>query len=146
VQPALDVKAVEIVDPAQNVSRGPSVADYSGASEDRGNTLAGSNLQLGNRFVAVKLTFTNRSSSLIQGDRVGLSLVDKNGQFYQPTVNVIPGCTSYQAMGYRLQPTETATECVIYQVPDAATVDSFQFGETLDSSGLVVTLAKWSAL
>ena len=76
---------------------------------------------------------------------VSLYLVDTAGTFYEPTIDVVPGCASYRADGFSFQSLgDAVTECAVWQVPDSVVIDKVQFGETLDSSGEVHTLGEWS--
>lgn len=78
----------------------------------------------GMRFVAAKFTVTDRSASQDLTDSAddNASLVGSNNQVYSPYLATASGCTNFDNGQYRLGPKESATGCVMFQVPAAVGV------------------------
>ena len=87
----------------------------------------------GTRFVAVKLTVTDRSASRDLSDSAddNVTVVGSNNETYTSYLAGASGCTNFDNGQYRLGPGESATGCVMFPVPEAVRVSEVKW--TTDS-------------
>jgi Domain of unknown function (DUF4352) len=82
----------------------------------------------GKRFVGVKLVVKDTGSASETDDvNTDVSVIGSDNQSYTPTFDSITGCTNFNSGTYALTNGETATGCVVFQVPTGVTVDKVQY-------------------
>ena len=83
----------------------------------------------GYRFVAVELTLSNQSSSvIIDGDANYSTVVTgSDGQNYSADYGTVTECANFESGDFRLPPSNSASGCVVFALPTSVTVRSIQF-------------------
>jgi hypothetical protein len=122
---AFSVTASQVVDPATAAS-GSGLPDA------------------GYRFVAVDLTINNPSTQDVADDaNFTTSVTGSDGQTYAADFGAVSGCTNFvDGTGYfDAPPSDSATGCVIFELPTNVTVQSISFSV---AQGYLDT-AQWSA-
>ena len=118
----LDVKLVKIVDPAQG-------ADAFTTPES------------GKRFVGAQFTITNTGTKQLDEDANNdATLVDNQGQGYNADFSDLSGCQAFPTSN-KLNPGESSTGCVSFQVPTGASLAKVKF---VPSSGFADDSATWT--
>jgi hypothetical protein len=97
----------------------------------------------GYRFVAVELTLSNPSTNdAIEGDaNYSMTVMGSDGQTYSADYGTVSGCTNFESGDFQLPLSNTATGCVVFELPTSVAVQSIQF--TLAPGYLDV--AEWSS-
>lgn len=95
----------------------------------------------GKRFVAVKLQIQNNGQASYQDDaNNNVTLIGSDNQSYTADFDPISGCTNFSNGEYTLAAGESATGCVVFQVPNGVKAAKVQF-QTI--SGLSSSTGKW---
>jgi hypothetical protein len=77
----------------------------------------------GFRFVAADFRITDTGSNQISDDaNLNATVIGQNGQTYTADFDSMSGCTNFSEGEYQLNPGESATGCVAFQVPNNVTV------------------------
>lgn len=98
----------------------------------------------GYRFVAVELNLSNTGPSNGEVDsnaNLGLTVVGSDGQTYSADFGTVSQCTNFTFGEFQLPTGDTATGCVVFQLPTAVTVASVRF--SLDAGYLDTVV--WTA-
>lgn len=97
----------------------------------------------GKNFVAVELTITNEGTSSYSDDaNSDVSVIGSDNQTYTFDVNDVTECTNFDEGDYTLSSGESASGCVVFQLPSNVTVSRVQFtDESAENSGT----AEWIA-
>jgi hypothetical protein len=83
----------------------------------------------GYRFVAVDLTVTNPSTNGdIEGDaNYSTTVTGSDGQTYSADYGTVSGCTNFESGEFEIPIGDSATGCVVFELPTSVTVQSIQF-------------------
>lgn len=108
------VQLVKVIDPAQGVD--------SYTTPDNGK-----------RFVGAEFTLTGKSGTFSGDANNDTTLITSDGQTQQPDFNDLAGCTNFNSGSFNLQPGQSSTGCVAFQVPTGLTVKSVQWNEMFSS-------------
>ncbi|MFI5035329.1 MAG: DUF4352 domain-containing protein [Acidimicrobiales bacterium] len=82
----------------------------------------------GKRFIGVKIRILNVGSNQITDDaNLNATLVGSNGQTYSADFDSIAGCTNFNSGQYQLNPGQSATGCVVFQVPKAVSITDVEW-------------------
>jgi hypothetical protein len=105
----VSVTATQLVDPATAAS-GSGLADS------------------GYRFVAVELTINNPGTATVNGNaNYSLTITGSDGQAYSADYGTVSDCTNFTYGDFVLPATDSATGCVVFELPTSVTVQSVQF-------------------
>lgn len=120
----LSVSAAQIVDPATAAS-GSGLPDA------------------GYRFVAVELNLANQSTTnTIEGNaNYSTTAIGSDGQTYTADYGTVSECTNFTYGDFELPPSNSATGCVVFELPTDVTIETIHFSL---ASGYLDTAA-WSA-
>ena len=89
----------------------------------------------GKRFVAVSIKIVNNGTSSYQDDaNNNVTLIGSDNQSYTFDINSVSGCTNFSNGQYTLAADESATGCVVFQVPNGVNTAKIQF-QTNEGSG-----------
>jgi Protein of unknown function (DUF2510)/Domain of unknown function (DUF4352) len=87
----------------------------------------------GNRFVGVELRIADGGSGVVQSDaNEDVTVVGSDGQTYTSAFDDIAGCTNFNEGAYALGPGESATGCVVFEVPTGVRVT-----QVIDQPGIM---------
>lgn len=90
----------------------------------------------GKRFVAVKLQIVNNGSSAYKDDaNSNVTVIGSDNQSYTFDPYSVTECTNFSNGTYTLAAGESATGCVVFQIPDKVTVTKIQFQSLSGFSG-----------
>jgi hypothetical protein len=82
----------------------------------------------GYRFVAVEATFSNATSGEVEGDtNLGMTVTGSDGQTYTADYGTVAQCTNYTYGEIDVPAGDSASGCVVFQLPTSVTVQSVQF-------------------
>jgi hypothetical protein len=106
----VSVTATQLVDPA-------TAASGSGLPDS------------GYRFVAVDVTLSNpNTSGTIEGDaNYSTTVTGSDGQTYSADYGTVSGCTNFAYGDFQIPPSDSATGCVVFELPTSVTVQSVHF-------------------
>jgi hypothetical protein len=94
----------------------------------------------GNKFVGVQLSIKNASAAAISPNILAeVTLIDSANQSYNPDFSSLSNCQEF-ATALSIAPGDTATGCVAFQVPTAATPAKVQY---TPSSGFADGTGQW---
>ncbi len=95
----------------------------------------------GNRFVAVDVKIVNNGTAAFSDDaNSDVTLIGTDNQSYTADFDDVSECTNFNEGQYTLAPGESATGCVVFQVPDAVNTAKVQFQT---QSGLSQSTGEW---
>ncbi|MGC2150399.1 MAG: DUF4352 domain-containing protein [Terriglobales bacterium] len=95
----------------------------------------------GFRFVAADFRITDTGSKQISDDaNLNATVTGQNGQTYTADFDSMSGCTNFSDGEYQLNPGETATGCVAFQVPIGVNVAKVRWSPNLGSG----SFGEWS--
>jgi hypothetical protein len=90
----------------------------------------------GKRFVAANVKIVNNGTSSYQDDaNNNITLIGSDNQSYTSDLNSVSGCTDFSNGQYTLAAGESATGCVVFQVPNGVTTAKIQFQTNSGMSG-----------
>lgn len=90
----------------------------------------------GKRFVAASVKIMNNGTSSYQDDANNdLTLIGSDNQSYTSDLNSVSGCTDFSNGQYTLAAGESATGCVVFQVPNGVSAAKVQFQTNSGMSG-----------
>ena len=96
----------------------------------------------GDRFVAVELGIKNTGSAALSPTPIfDAILVDQGGHSYTPVVNGTPSCQDF-AGSLSIDPSSSASGCVLFEVPTAEAPAKFQY--ISKEAGANVERTEWS--
>jgi hypothetical protein len=97
----------------------------------------------GYRFVAVDLTVTNPGTNqAIEGDaNYSMTVTGSDGQTYSADYGTVSGCTNFEAGDFQVPLGDSATGCVVFELPTSVTVQSIQFTLAPD----YLDVAEWNS-
>jgi hypothetical protein len=97
---------------------------------DPATAAAGSGLpDAGYRFVAVELNLANLGANdTIEGDaNFSTSVIGSDGQTYGADYGTVSGCTNFTDGYFQVPPSDSATGCVVFELPTSVTVQTIEF-------------------
>lgn len=96
----------------------------------------------GKRFVAVEVKIVNNGSGAYNDDaNSDVTLIGSDNQSYTADFDEVSECTNFNDGSYTLAASESATGCVVFEVPDTITTAKIQF-QTI--SGLDESTGEWT--
>lgn len=82
----------------------------------------------GFRFVAVEAAFSNTTNGEVEGDtNLGMTVTGSDGQTYSADYGTVAQCTNYTYGEIDVPAGDSASGCVVFQLPTSVTVQSVQF-------------------
>lgn len=95
----------------------------------------------GNRFVSVlfKITDTGKQSTSDSADN-NTTIVGSNNQTYQTDLSTVAGCTDFNSGSYQLNPGQSTTGCLTFQLPKAVSLKKIEWSP---SSGFSNDFGTW---
>ena len=82
----------------------------------------------GKRFIAVEVKIVNNGSGAYNDDaNSDVTLIGSDNQSYTADFDDVSECTNFNDGSYTLAAGESATGCVVFEVPDAITAAKVQF-------------------
>jgi Domain of unknown function (DUF4352) len=95
----------------------------------------------GDRFVATVFTIKNVSSKSGTGDaNNNASVIGSNNQTYTADFDTVSECTNFDNGEFQLGPGESATGCVVFQLPTSVTVTKVHW---TPDSGFASDFGEW---
>jgi hypothetical protein len=95
----------------------------------------------GKRFVAVVLVINDNGQQAIdEGANNDVSVIGSDNQTYNADFNNVAGCTNFNEGQVKLGAGESATGCVVFQLPSGVSVAKVQFSP---SSGFSNQFGEW---
>lgn len=95
----------------------------------------------GDRFVATLFKITNTGKQAGEGDaNNNATVIGSNDQSYQADFDDVSQCTNFNSGSFQLGPGESATGCVVFQVPTGVSVAKVQWSP---GGGLGGDFAEW---
>lgn len=93
----------------------------------------------GKRLYAVQLKVMNTSSQTLQEDAdVDITLIDSQGQSYDTAFSNVSNCQGFAANALSsLAPGDSATGCLVFQVPTSATLAKVKFAPSAGTSSVI---------
>lgn len=95
----------------------------------------------GDRFVAVLFSLTAGAQAVSGDANVNASAIGSNGQTYTADFDSVSECTSFSSGEYRIVAHQSATGCVVFQVPTGISVAKVQWAP---SGGYSNGFGQWS--
>jgi hypothetical protein len=90
----------------------------------------------GDRFVAAVFTITDTGKQQISDDaNSDVSLVGSNNQTYAADFVALVGCTNFDEGEFQLNPGQSTTGCVAFQVPNAVATSKIEWSPSGGSGG-----------
>lgn len=87
----------------------------------------------GNKFVAAEFSIKNTGTQTYHDDaNNNVTVIDSSTQAHTSDVNSVSDCTNFNLGEYTLAPGDTESGCVVFQIPQNASVSKAQF---LDNEG-----------
>ncbi len=87
-------------------------------------------------LVAAQFTLTNTSAANENSDANNdANVVGSNGQDYTASFSSIAGCTNFNSGDWSLNPGQSLTGCVAFQVPAGVTVSQVDFAPSMNMGG-----------
>ncbi len=91
---------------------------------------------VGERFVAASVKIMNNETSSYQDDaNNNITLIGSDNQSYTAYISEVSGCTNFRNGHYTLAAGESATGCVVFQVPNTVKTVKIQFQTGSGTSG-----------
>jgi cytoskeletal protein RodZ len=98
----------------------------------------------GKRFVAVDVKIVNNGTASYQDDaNSNITLIGSDNQSYTFDANNVSECTNFNEGQYTLAAGESATGCVVFQMPDGINTAKIQFQT---QNGLSSSTGEWTVV